>query len=149
MTTPTPGYVVYDNDIPNTPVASEDLIATTAGNGASLVGIQDTGGYYTSATVEGALQEVFTSRRAYAEKTTTYPVTSADGTINCTSGTFTVTLPTAIGCQGQVFNIKNSGTGVITVATTSVQNIDDVTTLTLQQWENLTIQSTGSNWIIL
>lgn len=35
-----------------------DLASTTAGLGAALVGIQDTGGYFTSATVEGALQEL-------------------------------------------------------------------------------------------
>jgi hypothetical protein len=35
-----------------------ELTSTSAGNGASKVGIQDVGAYYTSTNVEGALQEI-------------------------------------------------------------------------------------------
>jgi hypothetical protein len=49
--------------IVNTPsdqiVNKADLWSVTASKGASLVGIQDTGGYYDSTTVEEALQEVW------------------------------------------------------------------------------------------
>lgn len=86
---------------------------------------------------------------AYVAKTSTYPITTTDYTIDCTSGTFTVTLPTAIGSDGKIYNIKNSGTGVITVATTSSQTIDGALTRTLAQYDNLQIQSTGANWIII
>lgn len=88
---------------------------------------------------------------AYTAVTSTYPITSLDETINCTSGTFTVTLPTAVGVTGKVYNIKNSGTGSITVATTSSQTIDGNTsgTLVLTQYDNLTVLSNGANWIIL
>jgi hypothetical protein len=54
-----------------------------------------------------------------------------------------------VGITGRVYNIKNTGTGVITVATTSSQLIDDVTTITLEQWEDLTVQSTNAGWIII
>ena len=86
----------------------------------------------------------------YVAKTTTYQVTANDYTINCTSGTFTVTLETAT-IAGQVHNIKNSGTGIITVATTSAQTIDGKASgaITLIQYDNLTVQSNGANWIIL
>ena len=88
---------------------------------------------------------------AITNVSTTYAVLATDYTVNCTSGTFTVTLPTAVGADGQIYNIKNSGTGVITLATTSAQTIDGnaTATLTLTQYENLQVQSNGANWIIL
>lgn len=86
----------------------------------------------------------------YIAKTANYTVSATDFTIDCTTGTFTVTLPTAVGIQGRQHVIKNSGTGVITVATTSAQTIDGASTLSLSmQWQSVTLQSTGSNWIIL
>jgi hypothetical protein len=43
---------------------------------------------------------------AYAAKTSTYQIVAAtDYCIDCTSGTFTVTLPTAVGIVGQQFVI--------------------------------------------
>ena len=87
----------------------------------------------------------------YLEVSAAYTLIASDYTVNCTSGTFTVTLPTAVGVTGQIYNIKNSGTGIITVATTSSQTIDGFasSTITLNQYDNLQIQSTGANWIIL
>lgn len=82
--------------------------------------------------------------------TSNYSVLKTDYTINCTANSFTVTLPTAVGITGMIFNIKNSGTGVITIATTSSQTIDGGLTAILSiQYTNLTLQSTGQNWIIL
>jgi hypothetical protein len=83
----------------------------------------------------------------YVAKTSTYTIASSDYTINCTSGTFTVTLPTAVGVTGKVYVIKNTGTGTITLATTSSQTIDGVTTMTIAGGAWVTVQSTGSNWI--
>ena len=87
---------------------------------------------------------------AYIAKTATYTATRADYTIDCTANTFTVTLPTAVGYTGQMYNIKNTGTGTITIATTSSQTIDGATTQTIsKQYTNVPVQSNGSNWIIL
>ena len=85
----------------------------------------------------------------YVEKSSTYTITNSDYTINCTSGTFNTTLPTAIGIKGQIFNIKNMGTGEITVDTTLSQTIDGSSTMGVRQYDNLTVQSTNENWIIL
>jgi hypothetical protein len=87
---------------------------------------------------------------AYTAKTTTYTIKTTDYTIDCTSGTFTLTLPTAVGTSGtgEVYVIKNSGTGIITVNTTSSQTIDGVLTLTLIQGAAVTVQSNNANWII-
>ena len=88
-------------------------------------------------------------RLGYVEKTANYTITATDYTVNCTSGSFTVTLPTAVGVSGQIYNIKNSGVGLITVATTSGQTIDGTTPPSLATLTSLTVQSTGANWIIL
>ena len=61
-----------------------------------------------------------------------------------------MTLPTAAGIQGQVYIIKNSGTGVITVAAAGGQFIDGVATQVLPvQYESITMISTGSGWRII
>lgn len=79
-------------------------------------------------------------------KTSNYTVAGTDDVVNCTSGTFTVTLPSAVGRTGKPFIIKNSGTGLITVNTTSSQTIDGVLTMTLAPTQSLTVWSDGTNW---
>lgn len=88
---------------------------------------------------------------AYVEKTSAYGLTTADYTVNCTSGTFAATLPTSVGITGKLFNIKNSGAGVITINTTGGQTVDGQASgfWTLSTGDNITVQSTGANWIIL
>lgn len=83
----------------------------------------------------------------YVEKTGTYTITAADYTVNCTSGSFTVTLPTAVGCQGRIYVIKNSGAGTITLATTSSQTIDGAAPGTVAAGAYIALQSTNGNWI--
>lgn len=86
----------------------------------------------------------------YTAQTSTYAILASDYTINCTSGTFTVTLPTAVGRTGQIYVIKNSGAGVITIATTSAQTIDGSATQTISvQYNSYTVQSNGANWITI
>jgi len=84
----------------------------------------------------------------YKAVTTTYPVLETDYFVNCTSGTFLVTLPTAVGIAGKTYIIKNSGSGVITVGTTSSQTIDGVTTRILATYSTLYVESNGTNWSI-
>ena len=87
----------------------------------------------------------------YRAITGTDTVLAGDYTVNATSGTFTLTLLTAVGRQGKIYNLKNSGTGVVTLATTSGQTIDDDASASIKlcQYENLTVQSTGVDWIVL
>ena len=86
---------------------------------------------------------------AYTFKTAAYTAASGDYTIDC-DGTFGVDLPTAVGITGRVYNIKNSGLGTITVNPAGSETIDGGLTAALStQYENITIQSTGTNWIIL
>jgi hypothetical protein len=78
----------------------------------------------------------------------TYTVGVNDYLIDITGNTITVTLPTAVGVNGKNYVIKNRGTGVVTVATTSSQTIDGASTKSLNNNDGIEIISDGSNWII-
>ena len=77
----------------------------------------------------------------YVAVTGTYSVSADDYAIDCTSGTFTVTLPTSsnfgvLNNIGKIYVIKNSGTGVITVSAGG-QTIDGSSTVTLSRYQSL------------
>ena len=87
-------------------------------------------------------------------KTSAYTLTSTDSTIlgNATSAAFTLTLPTAVGTTGKTYVIKktDSSTNAVTIGTTSSQTIDGNTTYAISnQWGGVTLQSDGSNWLII
>jgi hypothetical protein len=82
-------------------------------------------------------------------RTTTYTITDTDYIINCTSGTFTVTLPTSVGRDGRTYVVKNTGSGVITVDGDGTETIDGATTFTLNQYASVKVVSDGANWIII
>jgi len=87
----------------------------------------------------------------YVAKTANYTLTSKDYTVDATANSFTFTLPTAVGIAGKVFRIKNSGSGTISVDTTSSQTVDlnPPAAISLSQGDSITLQSTGENWIII
>jgi hypothetical protein len=80
--------------------------------------------------------------------TSSYTVGANDYLIDVTGNTITVTLPTAIGINGKNYVIKNSGNGVVTVATTSEQTIDSLSSKSLKNNDSIEVISDGSNWII-
>lgn len=87
----------------------------------------------------------------YIAKTTNYTLTDLDHTVDCT-GTVTITLPTAVGRNGKIFNIKNSGTNVVTINTTSSQTVDLNASGVLKLYprgDAITVQSDNANWILL
>jgi lysophospholipase L1-like esterase len=88
---------------------------------------------------------------SYVAKTSAYTLTASDFTVNCTSGTFALTLPTAVGCAGRLYALNNVGAGIITINTTSGQTIDGNAsgTLTMNTNKNYLVQSEGANWIII
>jgi hypothetical protein len=94
-----------------------------------------------------AVQEV---ARSYTAITTGTTLDATHELVNCTSGTFAVTLPTAVGFTRQ-YTIKNSGSGTITLNTTGGETIDGNASgaLTLAQWDSITLRSDGANWIIV
>jgi len=85
---------------------------------------------------------------AYRAITALRTLDSTDELVDCTANTFTVTLPTAVGFA-RSYTVKNSGTGVITVATTSSQTIDGNLTIGLNQYDSITVRSTNANWVIV
>jgi hypothetical protein len=93
-------------------------------------------------------------RAAITTRTSAYTATTSDHTIICnaTTAAFTVTLPTAVGNTGQMYSIKkiDASANAITIATTSSQTIDGVTTRTLStQYQGVTVQSDGANWFVI
>lgn len=86
----------------------------------------------------------------FTNKTGTYVIDNTDCVINCTANTFTVTLPTAVGVEGQYYIIKNSGTGVITVDGDGSETIDGAANKKLAvQNESITVISNGANWLVI
>ncbi len=71
-----------------------------------------------------------------------------DYCINC-NGTFVVTLPSAVGIQGKVYVLKNSGVGVVTLTPAGAQTIDGAATLPVAASLCYTIMSDNANWIII
>jgi hypothetical protein len=86
---------------------------------------------------------------SYTAQTTTYNALASDYVIHCTSGTFTVNLPTAVGVQGKVYIVKNSGSGLITIDPNGTQAIDGALMYKIGGNESLKLMSTGANWITL
>lgn len=83
-----------------------------------------------------------------SSNTTGAAVAGTDYIYNCTS-TFTFTLPTAVGNTNR-YTIKNSGTGIITVNTTSSQTIDgDLTAVISIQFASIDVVSDGTNWVLI
>jgi hypothetical protein len=86
-------------------------------------------------------------KQAYVAKTGAYTATFNDYVIDCTSGTFTVTLPTSSSQAGRILIIKNSGAGTITVDGNASETIDGATTVTMAvQYGTIQIMSDGTNW---
>ncbi len=87
---------------------------------------------------------------SYVAKTATYTILSSDYTIHCTANTFTVTLPAAASLiVGQIFIIKNTGAGTITLQGNGAENIDSSNTQTISPNNSLRVQNTGTGFIII
>jgi hypothetical protein len=129
-------------------MASLDDILTTQKNGVVAInGIQRLMGDFLT-LIQPALGSALKVK--YTPVSGTYTVAAGDCVVDCTANTFTVTLPTAIGLQGQIFTVKNSGTGVITVAAAGGEFIDGAATRIIAvQYESLTIVSTNTGWIVV
>ena len=85
--------------------------------------------------------------------TADYTVLSTNGTIKIDAGSnpITVTLPTAAPITGTRYELKCiDSTFRVLIATDGIETIDeDAADFDLYQWENLTVQSDGTGWIVL
>jgi len=77
-----------------------------------------------------------------------YSIGVDDYLVDVTGNTITVTLPTAVGIEGKIYIVKNSGSGVVTVGTTSSQTIDGATSKSLKNNDSIEVISDGTNWVI-
>ena len=90
----------------------------------------------------------------YRSFTVNTSATATDNLLVFTGTTaVTVTLPTAVGCDGRSYMIKNASTTgptpVVTIATTAAQTIDGAGSWTLSSaYETITLISNGANWHI-
>ena len=87
-------------------------------------------------------------------QTTTYSAVLNDDVILAGGTTaYTITLPTAASISGKIFTIKKTGTTIqtpITIATTSGQTIDAVTSYILENaFDHVIVVSDNSNWVII
>lgn len=152
VTTGNSSQVIHINRIDPSIVANH---ATTTINGIvydpALSGTNIAGATHTGLHIVSGATIINSLRTAYVAKTALYTLTESDYTVEVTSGTHTQTLPTAVGIPGRVYVITNSGSGTVTVGTTSSQTFVNVTatptTLTLLQFQTVTVQSNGANWL--
>ena len=78
-----------------------------------------------------------------------YSVGVNDYLIDVTGNTINVILPTAVGIEGKIYIVKNSGSGIVTVETTSSQTIDGASSKSLKNNDSIEVVSDGGNWIIV
>lgn len=72
--------------------------------------------------------------------------------VNCTSGSFAVTLPTAVGNAGKLVGIGMAGATLVTVSTTSSQTIGGIPSGVISLGtvkDSLIVVSDGTNWQII
>jgi len=116
------------------------LFSTDAGTSADLI-------------LSSGVTTVRAYNTAYVAKTALYTLTATDNVVEVTSGTHTQTLPTAVGIAGRHYFITNSGTGTVTVGTTSSQTFVNQTgtptTIALTQFHGVEVVSNGANWLVI
>lgn len=133
-------------------VAAKTIVAP---NGAALpAGAITANGIYTVVYDSGLDKLVLISREnplmRRSAKTANYTVAAIDigSEIDCTSGTFTLTLTAAATLgDGFYFAARNSGTDIITIDGNSSETIDGATTTVLLPGEAVLLLCDGSNWL--
>jgi hypothetical protein len=125
------------------------LTAGTTATGATQTLAAGTAGQY---LISGGSAAVPTwTWGVLQSKSSAYTALMTDDVI-LVSGVTTITLPTAVGCSGKTFAIKNinTTTSTVTVDTNASETIDGALTWTSQMPnESITIISNGSNWRII
>lgn len=81
-------------------------------------------------------------------------LTQAHSVVTATAAApYSITLPTAVGCAGREYTIikTDNNANLITIATTSAQNINGATTYVglTAQWKYVKVISNGAQWVIV
>jgi len=133
----------------STDVSPMDGIGVSAPIGSFGSAINGSGIFYKSGATNTDWINLSSVLPSIVQKSADYTPTIFDFTIECTNGTFTITLPTAVGKNGKIYNIVNSGLGNILVITTSSQTINGQLNQTVSAGNSMTVQSNNSNWLII
>jgi hypothetical protein len=122
---PDTGAATYEITLPGNSPVTISLESGTSIDLSALLLISEIG------TSPSALQTLIDAEQTatIVNKTATYIILATDEVIRC-NGTFTVTLPEATG-SGRAYAVKNTGTGVITIACNGADEMDGETTYTL------------------
>lgn len=133
----------FNTDVRNNAVKASALVANTAApvnnDNATMIAEKLLSVYNNVQTLT-----------SYVSKTASYTISDTDMVVDLTANTATFTLPTAIGIAGRRYTVKNSGTGVLTVNTTSSQTIDGAASMSFNtQYAGMTVVSDGANWKII
>ena len=140
----------FTNNTPSSFAVGFDAIDLLITSG--LADFQDTNITTTGTLGAGAITGTTLTHTGMKEKYRL--ITSADSLVAiddfvAVTGTTTVTLPTSVGVSGQIYTIKNIGTAIVTIATTSSQTIDGVTTYVIRTTNSgVQIISDNANWLV-
>lgn len=64
------------------------------------------------------------------------------------SATATISLPTAVGTTGRLYNVVRTGTGLVTIQPDGAETISGDASLVLtSQWDSVVFVSDGTNWV--
>ena len=77
-----------------------------------------------------------------------YTIGADDYLVEITANTVQIDLPTAVGIEGKIYQIKNSGNGIVTVQADGSELIDGSSSETLGQNQSLQVISNGTGWVI-
>jgi hypothetical protein len=103
-------------------------------------------------TLRGLYGDTTAEVKPIITKTSDYTAQLSDWTIavDATINSVTITLPSAA-TSGKTFNVKklNATINTVTITTTGGQTIDGNTSQIINDYENILVQSDGTNWIIL
>jgi hypothetical protein len=139
--------------------SSAGLLSTQALPSASFITSITTTGTSGAATVASGVLNIpqysggsggsgITRSIASVSTATTAGATAATDYVYLVSGITTLTLPTAVSNLNK-YTVKNTGSNAVTVATTSSQQIDGTTTITLNPLDSVDLISNGTNWYII
>ena len=145
----------------STGIVKTKTVASSSGNYLPLSGGTVTGGtIFTSGVTANTLNVTgltqtkgITSTGGITFKQITinssYTATTDDYMIDVTGGTFTVSLPTAVGIQGRLLVVKNNGGGAVTVDPFGSETIDGKPFVILGETNTIQLSSNGSEWVAL
>ena len=129
-----------------------DLLATVS-QAEAEAGTATTRRHWTAARVKQAITALAPGTTLpVLAKSANYTLTTSDvrKVINASSGTWTLTLPTAAtATDGFWFAVRNSGTGVITVDADGSETIDGATTISLVAGQALLVVCDGTGWVTI